>query len=196
MARIFLLLVLQILAQTIALCQNRYVLPCSKALVVESRKVVWMQLGVTEATNRNDGKDIEKYLKVLGLPTGSPYCLAGQYYCFFEATKILGLPQSAIPLPSTGLSTGLFRFAKQKGKRQSKISIDDLIVWQRGRSIFGHTERIVKLGRKGWVETIGFNTRKFSKQENRWVEGVFLWKRNLIHPLGQLNLLGFVGFGE
>jgi len=196
MKRVYFFLILQVIIQAMGLCQNRYVLSCAKALVDESRKILWKQLGVTESTNRNDGKEVEKYQKVLGLPSGSPYCLAGQYYCFAEAAKQLGLPKTSIPLPATGLSTALFRFAKLNGRRSTEFSINDLIIWQRGRSIYGHTERIVGLGKKGWVETIGFNTRRYVNKQNRWVEGVFLWKRNLIHPLGRLNLLGFVGFGD
>ncbi len=174
--------------------QSRYILPCPKALLVTSREVLWKQVGIQEKTNRNDGKEVEEYLKALNLPKGSPYCFAGQYYCFYEATRILKLLPTLNPLPRTGLSMGLWSFAKRKGMKQNGIFLDDLVVWRKSKTIFGHTERIVLLGKKGWVETIGFNTRRYLKIEKRWVEGVFLWKRNLLHPFGRMNLIGFVGF--
>lgn len=174
--------------------QNRYILPCPKALLETSREILWKQVGIQEKTNRNDGKEIEEYLKVLNLPKGSPYCLAGQYYCFYQSTQILKLHPNTNPLPRTGLSVGIWFFAKRNGKKQDGIFQDDLVVWRKNKSIFGHTERIVSLGKKGWVQTIGFNTRKYIMEEKRWAEGVFLWKRNLLHPLGRMNLIGFVGF--
>lgn len=175
--------------------QQKYILPCKSNLVSVSREILHKQVGICERTNRNDGKIIEKYLASVGLSKGNPYCVAGQYYCFFEAANRLNLSQSEIPLPKTGHSLTLFNFARKNGQRTKlKFSTDDLVVWIKAKSIHGHTERIVEVGRKGWVETIGFNTRRYDKTSGRWVEGVFRWKRNLMHPLGRMYLLGVVGF--
>lgn len=174
---------------------QKYVLPCNAHLLEVSRKVLIGEIGTKEISNKNDGSEIEKYLKPLNLPKGSPYCLAGQYFCFYSAAKILNLPFNNIPLPKTGHSIFAFRFAKRFGvKVEFKAYLDDLVVWQKGKSIFGHTERIIAVFRKGWVKTVGFNTKTFDTREKRWVEGVFIWHRNLLHPIGNLHLLGLVGF--
>lgn len=177
--------------------QTKYLLVCNSDLLVESRKILLRQVGTLEKSNRNDGSQVENYLKSVGLPLGSPYCVAGQYYCFLVAAKRLSIPTTCIPLPKTGLSLEWFRFAKRNGARvPCQFSEDDLVVWMKTKSINGHTERIVSVGRKGWVETIGFNTRRYDASQHKWVEGVFRWQRNLFHPLGRMNLLGLVGFSR
>ncbi len=174
---------------------QKYELPCDAHLLETSRSVLIGEIGTREQNNRNDGREIEKYLEPLSLPKGSAYCVAGQYYCFYKAVKLLGYPFVANPLPRTGSSIKLFLYAKHYGaKRNFQTSIDDLVIWQRGKTIFGHTERIIEVLRKGWIKTIGFNTRKYDSGEKRWVEGVFIWNRNLLHPLGRLHLIGVVGF--
>lgn len=178
-----------------ATAREKYLLSCSEQMLEESRRVLFEELGTREATNRNDGEKINGYLSSVGLTSGSSYCVAGQYYCFELARKRLGLPSRCNPLPRTGLSFELFRFAKRFGKKiVLDFNRDDLVVWIKNKSIHGHTERIVRVRRKGWVETVGFNTRRYDQQKKKWVEGVFLWRRNLLHPFGRMNLLGVVGF--
>lgn len=43
------------------------------------------QIGVCEATGKNDGPQIKAYLKVTGLPEGYPWCAAYLAWCFKEA---------------------------------------------------------------------------------------------------------------
>lgn len=177
--------------------QEKFVLDCKGELLDESRAILMRQIGTLEKSNRNDGPAIEKYLAAVGLNKGSAYCVAGQYYCFRQAAKNLGLSPGCIPLPKTGLSLELFRYAKRNGASVPCLfSQDDLVVWIKSKSIHGHTERIVSVRRKGWVETIGFNTRRYDASKRRWIEGVFRWKRNLLHPLGRFYLLGIVGFSR
>lgn len=191
---IFLLAFVLLLFQKIY-TQPKYLLPCKRNLILLSREILQKQVGVCERTNRNDGDKIKKYLESVGLAEGNPYCVAGQYYCFAEAASLLNLSRNEIPLPRTGLSSTLFNYAKRKGqKTKPEFSTDDLVVWIRPRTIHGHTERIVLVGRKGWVETIGFNTRRYDRRSGKWLEGVFRWKRNLIAPFGKMYLLGIVGF--
>lgn len=174
---------------------QKYVLPCNSDLLLFSRKILFEQVGTLEERNLNDGKEIEKYLKTLGLPKGSPYCVAGQYYCFFEAARRLSFDPKMNPMPRTGLSIKLYYYARKLGMRKKfEAELDDLIIWHRSRALSGHTERVVKVQRKGWVETIGFNTKRYESESGIWCEGVFRWRRNLFHPLGNMNLLGIVGF--
>jgi hypothetical protein len=174
---------------------ERYVLPCRRDLLDASRKVLLEQVGTLEQSNRNDGRKVEEYQQATNLPKGSPYCAAGQYYCFLIAAKKLELNERHIPIPKTGLAYAIYQYAKRLGRKTRIVfNTDDLVVWLRGKSIMGHTERIIKVGRKGWVETVGFNTRRYDRKQNRWVEGVFRWKRNLMQPLERMKLIGIVGF--
>lgn len=162
---------------------------------MESRKVLFEQIGTFEKTNRNDGQKVKLYLKSIGLEEGNPYCLAGQYYCFWESSRRLNLNSASIPLPRTGLATRLFNYSKQVGKASEFLpKIDDIIIWQKGKTPFGHVERIARVGSKGWVETIGFNTRRYDRVRKRYIEGVFRWRRNLFVPIGHLFIIGIVGF--
>ncbi|MCX7909859.1 MAG: hypothetical protein N2560_10160 [Ignavibacteria bacterium] len=175
--------------------QPKFVLPCDSALLIQSRFVLLEQVGVRERTNKNDGTEVEKYLRSVGLSKGNAYCVAGQYFCFLESTRKLKYPETKIPLPKTGLSLKLFTFAVKQGRKVCfSVEMDDLVIWLRKNSIHGHTERIIQVYRKGWVETVGFNTKKYDATRKTFVEGVFRWKRNLNHPLKRFRLLGIVGF--
>ncbi len=175
----------------------RYEVDCDPKVLHFSRKILFEQVGVRERTNRNDGVQIEKYLAELNLPKGSPYCVAGQYYCFAESVRRLSSRTERNPLPKTGLSTKMFKELAKKGKRSGFLPrCDDLIFWQRGTSRFGHCERIIRVGAKGWVTTVGFNTKRYDPISKKFVEGVFVQRRNLLAPFGHLNLLGLVGFGR
>lgn len=70
---------------------------------------------------------------------------------------------------------------------------DDIIVWAK-RYPNGHVERIVAVIRRGWVETIGFNTRRFNPKTKKFKEGVSGISRNLNHPFSTLRLVAFIGF--
>lgn len=48
-------------------------------------EVYMSQIGVSEATGHNDGKDVEKYLKAVGLPKGYAWCAAFVRWCYDRA---------------------------------------------------------------------------------------------------------------
>ena len=59
------------------------------------------QLGVVEVPlGSNKGKDVEKYLKSVGLGGGFPWCMAFVYWCVNEAAKEQGKKNTAISLRS------------------------------------------------------------------------------------------------
>lgn len=164
----------------------KYQLYCDDELKIESRKVLFEQVGTLE-TGQNKG-EVEKYLSAVGLKSGNPYCAAGQYYCFKEANKNLN---KIIPIPKTGLSANLQYHAIKYGKKEKCVpGIDDIIIWRYRKGIHGHTERIIKVGKAGWVETIAFNTKKGNQ------EGVFKKKRNLYHVLNRMKVVCLIGFNE
>ncbi len=171
----------------IAKSQSRYELNCSQKLIDESLKIAKMELGNIEKTNKNDG-GINKYNEAIGLPAGSAYCAAGQYYCFIKACERLSIELKNIPIKKTGSALAMFWDARNKGiKTKYKGTKNDFIVWKFGNSGRGHIERIIASSRAGSVFTIGFNVEKAGKQ------GVFIMKRNIYHPLGRLTILGIIG---
>lgn len=168
-------------------CNTKYVLPYDKYLLVQSRKVLISQIGVTEATGKNDGLQVERYLASVGLPKGNPYCQAGQYWCFMQ----VGKP----PIPKSALAISSFQYAKKlNDKAAYSPSQDDLIIWNKPKTVFGHIERIIEVGKAGWVSTVGFNTSSGAKGNQRDGGGVYKRKRNLYHFLGRMQILGLVGW--
>ncbi len=174
--------------------QRKYNLSCNEELLEASLDTALAKVGTCEKTGKNDG-DVEKYLEVAGLKKGSPYCAAGQYYCFLAAAKSLNVNNNDIPIKRTGLANEIFSDALKKGLPSSfKPQRHDLIVWRRGTTVFGHIERIVVVYKAGWILTVGFNVRKFDRQRNKFLEGVFIMKRNIYEPLGWMRVRGLIGF--
>jgi len=186
------ILIICLLLPTILISQKKYSLQCDERLIIESRKVMFEQLGTLEQGS-NRGDMIIKYLASVRLEPGSPYCAAGQYWCFAEACRLIEINQSAVPLPKTGLAGNFYSFAKRKGKPiRFSPAVDDLIIWRIPSSIHGHVERIIDIDRGGWLTTIGFNTSR--KIGGKRVEGVFSHRRNIYHPMRRMYVKGLIGF--
>lgn len=172
---------------------ERYEYNCSEDLLLKSREILISQVGTLEKTKRNDGEIIDEYLKSVGLKKGNPYCAAGQFYCFFKGVEILGLDISEIPIKRTGLASEIFNHSRKFGKKTAfKPEIDDLIIWRKGKTPFGHIERIISVSKKGWVRTVGFNTSKIIG--SKLYEGVFVKRRNIYHRLTGMTIRGLTGF--
>jgi hypothetical protein len=180
---------------------QRFELNCRKDILFESNRMMISQISVIEKTNKNDG-DVVNYLNSVGLNAGDPYCAAGQYWCFLQAVINLNLPKVQnlrkveypdIPIPRTGLANAIFNFAVINGnKTKYNPQLHDLIVWRKLGKPFGHIERIINIGKAGWVVTVGFNVT--TRIGNKNIEGVFKKKRNVYYALGRLIIRGLVGF--
>lgn len=169
----------------------KYNIKCNSALAQKAVTVALSQENVLEYKCKNSG-DVQKYLDIFNARAGTPYCAAGIYWCFVQAAKTLNLPLHNIPFPKSLLANSYFDFSKKYGKKAKYFpQKSDLIVWKRTNSIYGHIEIITKVGEKGWVETIGFNTKK--QINGHTLCGVFKHKRNIYHPLGLLNIRGLIG---
>lgn len=152
------------------------------------------QLGVRELTGNNDGIEVEAYLRSVGLKKGNPYCQAGQYWSFWVAATCLGIPLHAIPLLRTGLAAACFNDAARKGTQTKAIPQElDLVYWKFSKTIKGHTERIEKINRAGWILTNGYNIQVSSKGDQREGGGVGQRQRNINYPLGRMLVSGFIG---
>lgn len=193
MKKILLLIVLSIAISSYTARE----LPCNRDLLKVSKTVLISQLGTREATNRNDGVQVEKYLASVGLGVGNPYCAAIQYYCFSEAARKLNIAQSEIPIIKTGSSQKLYDWAEKVGKKSSiNPKPNDIIVWRDGKSYSGHVARVMAVGRGGWVTTIEGNTTSGEKGNQREGGGVYEKQRNLFHPLGRMKVRGLIHFKE
>ncbi len=170
---------------------KKYEVECHPVLLEVSLDSALSQAGVVEKTNRNDGA-VSKYLISAGVKTGSPYCAAGVYWCFYAAADALEMDESKIPVKRTAAANEMFNDAAKRGKKaEYKAEKHDLLIWRKRASWQGHIERIFETGKAGWVKTIAFNVRKDLSSP---VEGVFIKKRCIFHPLGRLRIRGLIGF--
>lgn len=168
-----------------------YELDCRQDLLLLSEKTALDEAGIIEQPN-NRG-DVSKYLNAVGLREGNPYCAAAQYWAFVEAAGQLGIHKDDIPLPCTGLANAVFWHFKKHGiKRRFLPRRHSFIIWRRGKTVFGHIERIIKVGKAGWVHTIAFNV-KFNKNGITY-EGAAVKRRNIHHPIDRMNIRGIAAF--
>lgn len=71
----------------------------SKKLSLRALEIMKTQLYMREITGKNDSPEIDVYLKSVGAPKGSAYCMALVYWAFSEAAKEQG---KVNPLVKTG----------------------------------------------------------------------------------------------
>ncbi|MGC8979014.1 hypothetical protein [Caldisericum sp.] len=184
---LFLYLALPIFAQ------QRFEIWVESNLIKLSEKIALNLIGEKEI-KENRSEMIDKINRTMGLPLGSNYCQAGQYYTYFHAYKILNKEEyNGWPVPRNGLAISTFLNAKKYGKKANKYfgKKNDFIIWKAKNSSFGHIERIYSDLGKGWVETIGFNVSIGDK------EGIAFKRRNIIFPLNRIKvILGIVGINE
>lgn len=174
--------------------QIKFQVVCDSLLISKSREIAKKQVGVKEKTNNNDGKEVEAYLKSVGLPKGFPYCAAGQYYCWADATKFYCNIYKN-PVPKTASANGMYDGLAKTGTRVVYApAVNDLIVWKNVNSYTGHIERVDSVCAKGWVVTIGFNTASGNKGNQRDGGGVYYRLRNPNHFLGRMKIRGLIGF--
>ena len=164
-----------------------YELECRQDLLLLSEKTALNEAGISEEPG-NRGC-VTKYLDAVRLREGNPYCAAAQYWAFAKAAELLGIDKNDIPFPRTGLANAVFNHFKNKGIKQRFVPRrHSFIIWRRGKTVFGHIERIIKVGKAGWVHTIAFNV-KFNKNGITY-EGAAVKRRNIYHPLGRMNIRG------
>ena len=103
------------------------------------------QLGVAESPkNSNRGKDIEKYLKAVGLGGGYAWCMAFVYWCVDECAKA---DCKVNPLTKTGGVMAQWNKTVPE-RRKSVPQVGDVFIMDFGKGT-GHT---------GFVERIEGNT--------------------------------------
>lgn len=170
---------------------QRYNLKLDSQIVSLSRKIAISQIGVTENKGFNRSTQIDIYNKTVGVPMGSSYCAAGQYYCYEIASKDLNKKN---PLPKTAVANNMLNIMKNKAiKTNFKPEIDDFIFWKYPNSWKGHVERIIEVKDGGWIRTIAFNVSFGKDLSNDGQDGVAYKLRNIFHPLAKMRVSGIMG---
>ncbi len=92
-------------------------------LMADSLAVARSQVGVREEPrNSNRGPEVERYLDIVDLPPGKPWCAAFSFWCIEQAWKELnggwdeheGAPP--VPLLRTGWSHAMWRWLDEMGQ--------------------------------------------------------------------------------
>ncbi len=176
--------VLWLSCSLVSKAQTTYELPATKEALEKSRAVLYDCVGIREVGGNNRGKDIDRILSPLGL-RGVAWCQALQYYCFYVTGE-------AIPIKKTAGSQDCFNDAKKRGKPLPyRIRIDALLFWRVVNGWQGHSARVVKVMKMGWVETIEGNTGNGNQRDG---DGVYRKKRHLYNPVGRLRVSGSIVF--
>lgn len=168
---------------------EQYELPAPHNLMELSEKIAISQKGIIES--KNNSGEVEKYLNSVGLNSGQPYCAAAQYWCIKAAADSLKIDK--FHFPKTGLARNIFNYFKKNGNKcRINPQRHSFIIWQKGKSKFGHIERIIASGKAGNVRTIAFNVTV--KNNGKKYEGVAIKKRNIYHILNRMHVLGIASF--
>ncbi len=176
-----------LLSFSICNAQTKYVLKADANILIASELIAKTQVGIEEKKG-NKGGNVEDYLRSVGIYKPAPYCMAGQYWCFWIASKLTSIQN---PIKKTAGAIDQYNFFKARGKRSAYVpAVNDFVFWQKSNSWAGHVERIIEVGEKGWVTTIGFNTGS----DDRDGEGVYIRKRHILNPLSMLLIKGLGGY--
>lgn len=141
----------------------------SKELHIAAMEVALSQFNVKELTGKNDGEAVEIYLKSIGLGKGYSWCMAFVYWCYEEASKILGVKN---PLIKTGgvlkQWNDINREKKIWASSKTKPKVGDIFIMDFGKGQ-GHTGIVTKVNANGSVETIEGNANSYGSREGNQV---------------------------
>ena len=146
------------------------------------------EVGPKEKNGHNRG-ECEKYLRPLGLPPGSPYCVAGIRWCFQEACKELNIPN---PIYKTGGVRKLFSNTPS-WQRSMRALVGPAIGGHKSSKNpnLGHVAIVLPwdVERPAAANTLEFNTNKAGSRDG---DGVWLRTRPWDYfDLGFIDPRGF-----
>lgn len=123
----------------------------SPILRVRAEQIMFSQLHVRELTGKNDGKEVEEYLKAVGLGKGYAWCMAFVFWGFQKAAEELKV-KNLVPKTAGVLDC----YAKAKAYRVSEPQLGDQFIMDFGKGA-GHTG-LVTSAKNGRIFTIEGNT--------------------------------------
>jgi hypothetical protein len=142
----------------------------------------------TKEIGKNRGVAIDKFNKFNRVALGSPYCASFCSYVLDSANKIVPIKYKVKSALAMKLRNKKTYSAKEvlNGKKYPKAS--EIIVWQKGKTVFGHAGFVTKdwIGISG--ESIQANTNK--SKESRDGNGIYI-KKAKIEPFNYFRIVAF-----
>ena len=136
------------------------------------KEIYTSQIGVREATGRNDGAQVESYLKVTGLNAGYAWCAAFVGWCFDKA---------GVKAVKSAYAPAWFANSKviwKQGKGQQPKQSDVFGIWFSNKKRIAHVGFVDSWGVKE-VITVEGNTNEAGSREG---DGVYR-KRRLVRQI-------------
>jgi len=119
-------------------------------------KIAESQEGIRERTGNNDG-EVEKYLKLVGLRRGNPYCTSGLFWVYNEAGVRL-LVENPAYSPNWALKPMKVVYRKVKPPDDYVMEKGDIMLFYiPTKKRIGHGE-LIKSEFGEYYKTTGFNT--------------------------------------
>jgi hypothetical protein len=129
------------------------------------------QVGVKEKTGRNDGKDVEKYLKSVGLGKGFAWCAAFVHWCLAEA----GVKNSITAWSPTAHNKKNIVYFNNKFKKNPQQA-DVITLYYSSKGRIGHTGFFDHMQSENMTVNYEGNTNKGNSNEG---DGVYITFRPL-----------------
>lgn len=129
-------------------------------------------LGVREKSGRNDGPEVEKFLKNVGLGPGYPWCAAFVKTCLLEAGIKSASRINGMALSTENKSHFIYRARKHLGEPEPG---DVFTIWYSSLGRIGHTGFFHKKINSSFFETVEGNTNDAGSREG---DGVYRKKRS------------------
>lgn len=140
-------------------------------------------VGIKEATGNNDGKEVEMFLKSVGLGKGYSWCAAFVSYCIKNSNS------SYRPLSAVAQKFITKNSIKADVKTKLDTNYEYVAIWKRGTTPFGHIGFIEKQNANVF-HTIEGNTSAGTKGSQSNGDGVYRRKRK-IEPYNYLRITHF-----
>lgn len=138
-------------------------------------QIARQNLHVREKNGCNCGKEIDRWLKSVGVPSGSSYCAAFVSYCLSQAGATLPTVRSASARKFiTPASIPISRI------QVGDVKVGDLAVWQRGTGWQGHIGIVIRqLSRNRYI-VLEANTSSGDRGSQANGDGVYIRDRTNI----------------
>ncbi len=146
-------------------------------------------VGVSEATGKNDGPEVEMFLKSVGRRKGDSWCSAFVSYCLTAAAV-------KEPKVRSGLARDFKRSkyvipASEVLRGVKTIPPGSIVGWEKGNTIFGHIGFVLTDWKKQHGTTIEGNTSSGVKGSQSDGDGVYIRSRS-IQPANYFRIMWFV----
>ena len=140
------------------------------ALRDKVKSVYTSQIGVKELTGRNDGKEVEAYLKYVGLAKGNPWCAS--FVCWSLGKSSVANPRAGGCVYLMERGELIYKLPTNYTKR-TPIYGDVFFIWFAEKNRVAHTGFVDSWG-DVWVVTVEGNTNQAGSREG---DGVLKKKR-------------------